>query len=214
MKINKLLLAAIAAVLVVGFVLGAQWYRARQTEATNASAQASDERLVRPHSITQGSAAAPVTVVEFFDPECEACRAMYPIVKQIQNEFGSRMRLVIRYMPLHQNSAYAASLLEAARAQNKYWEYLEIVMLRQPEWASHQAPRPDLLIGFASQVGMNGDQLRLAATDPQLRARIQQDRDDGMALGANRTPTFFINGKILPQLGYAQLRAAIQAELD
>jgi protein-disulfide isomerase len=62
-------------------------------------------------------------------------------------------------------------------------------------------------------VGLDAEQLRVAATDPAIRSRIQQDQADGMALGANRTPTFFINGKMLPQLGYQQLRAAIQAEL-
>jgi protein-disulfide isomerase len=212
MKINKALLVVVAAVVIGAFVLGAQWYRSRDA-AQDAAPQVGNELLVRPHSMTQGPANAPVTVVEFFDPECEACRAMYPIVKQVQSEFGDRMRLVIRYMPLHQNSAYAASLLEAARAQNRYWEYLEVVMARQPEWASHAAPRPDLLAGYAPQVGLDAEQLRVAATDPAIRSRIQQDQADGMALGANRTPTFFINGKMLPQLGYQQLRAAIQAEL-
>lgn len=214
MKIGKPLLAAIAVVLVVAFVAGARWYRAREAATSGQAVQTGAAQLLRPYSPTQGPANAPVTVVEFFDPECEACRAMYPIVKQIQSEFGDRVRLVIRYMPLHQNSAYAATLLEAARAQNRYWEFLELVLARQPEWASHQAPRPDLLIAYAPQVGLDADALRVAATDPEIRSRIEQDQRDGMALGANRTPTFFINGKMLPQLGYAQLRAAIQTELD
>lgn len=138
---------------------------------------------------------------------------MYPIVKHVMTEFDGRVRLVIRYMPLHQNSAYAASLLEAARAQNRYWEFLDIVMLRQPEWASHAAPRPDLLMTYAPSAGLDAEQLRLAMTDPEVKARIQQDEADGIALGANRTPTFFVNGKLLPQLGYGPLRAAIEAAL-
>jgi protein-disulfide isomerase len=117
-------------------------------------------------------------------------------------------------MPLHQNSAYAASLLEAARAQNRYWEYLDIVMARQPEWASHTAPRPDLLMAYAPSAGLNIEQLRIATTDPEITSRIRQDEADGRALGVNGTPTFFINGKMLPQLGYALLRAAIEAELE
>lgn len=213
MKVSKPLLVAVAAVLVAVFVAGANWYRGRENATIN-DAAATGDRLVRPYSITQGPANAPVTMVEFFDPECESCRAMYPIVKQVMAEFDGRVRLVIRYMPLHQNSAYAATLLEAARAQNKYWEYLEIVMARQPEWASHGAPRPDLLMTYAPMAGLNVEQLRVATTDPQVKARIQQDEADGIALGANRTPTFFINGRMLPRLGYQPLRAAIQAELD
>lgn len=213
MKVSKPLLAAVIAVLVAAFVVGANWYRGRGSADVSEGASSGAAELVRPYSITLGPASAPVTMVEFFDPECEACRAMYPIVKQVMAEFDGRVQLVIRYMPLHQNSAYAATLLEAARAQNKYWEYLDIVMLRQPEWASHAAPRPDLLMTYAPMAGLDVEQLRLAATDPDLKARIQQDEADGRVLGANRTPTFFVNGKVLPQLGYGPLRAAIEAEL-
>lgn len=218
MQINKLTLSGIAAALVVLFVAGAMWYRQEQTPSTpprnTISDPATSALLIRPHSPTQGPEEAPVTIVEFFDPECESCRAMYPIVKQVMGEFDGRVKLVIRYMPLHRNSIYAATLLEAARAQNKYWEFLEVVMARQPEWASHAAPRPDLLIGYAAQVGIDAAKLRAAATDPQIRTRIEQDQSDGMALGATRTPTFFINGKPLARLGRAELRAAIQAQLQ
>ena len=139
---------------------------------------------------------------------------MYPIVKQVMAEFEGKVRLVIRYMPLHPNSGYAASLLEAARAQNKYWEFLEIVMVRQPEWASHAAPRPELLLTYAPQVGLDVDQLRAAASDPQVRMRIMQDERDGRTFGATRTPTFFINGRPLMRLGYDELRAAILNSLQ
>jgi protein-disulfide isomerase len=223
-KINNVTMAVIAGVLVVGFVVAANLYTPAQPAPEPASAAASspagapgssiETLLVRPYSPSQGPEQAAVTIVEFFDPECESCRAMYPIVKQVLSEFDGKVRLVIRYMPLHQNSVYAASLLEAARAQNKYWEYLEVVMLRQPEWASHSAPRPDLLLTYAPQVGLNADQLKAAASDPQVRMRITQDERDGNQLGANRTPTFFINGAPLMRLGYEELRDAVRAALQ
>lgn len=214
MKISKQVLAGVVVVLIAAFVLGSTWYRGRQAATAERAVAGGGAELIRPYSVTQGPASAPVTMVEFFDPECESCRAMYPIVKQVMAEFDGQVRLVIRYMPLHRNSAYAASLLEAARAQNKYWEYLDIVMARQPEWASHTAPRPDLLMAYAPSAGLNMEQLRIATTDPEITSRIRQDEADGRALGVNGTPTFFINGKMLPQLGYAPLRAAIEAELE
>lgn len=214
MKINKLVLGGVAAVLVAAFWLGAVLYQRDQPAPVAVTPEPSaDVQLVRPYSPTLGPANAAVTVVEFFDPECEACRAMYPIVKQVLSEFDGRVRLVIRYMPLHGNSVYAATLLEGARAQNRYWEFLEVVMFRQPEWASHHAPRPDLLMTYVSQAGVDAGLLRAAAEQPETQERIRQDQADGMALGANQTPTFFINGKPLMELGYPQLRAAIEAEL-
>lgn len=222
MKINKVTMAVIAGVVLAGFVLAAMFYKPAPTvpepapvAATPAGSPGSsiEALLVRPYSPSQGPESAQVTIVEFFDPECESCRAMYPIVKQVMSEFEGKARLVIRYMPLHGNSVYAASLLEAARAQNKYWEYLEVVMLRQPEWASHSAPRPDLLLTYAPMVGLNVDQLKAAAADPEVRMRITQDERDGNQLGANRTPTFFINGAPLMRLGYEELRDAVRAAI-
>ena len=49
-------------------------------------APGSQTTLVRPHSPIMGRADAPVTIVEFFDPACETCRAFYPIVKKIMAE--------------------------------------------------------------------------------------------------------------------------------
>ena len=224
MQINKKTMAAIAAALILGFVASAIYYgrtepapaatSAAPSLASSAAPSAGSGVLVRPHSPRLGPDQARVTVVEFFDPECEACRAMYPIVKQVMGEFEGRAALVIRYMPLHRNSVYAATLLEASRAQNKYWEFLEEMMARQPEWASHAAPRPELLMDYAARIGLDVVRLRSDANDPQIRARLQQDYNDGMSLGANRTPTFFINGAILPRLGAAELRGAVQAQLQ
>jgi protein-disulfide isomerase len=214
MKVSKPLLAGVIVGLVALFAVGAAWFRGRDATVAENTAAGHAALLERPHSPSLGPAGAPVTIVEFFDPECESCRAMYPIVKQVMSEFDGRVRLVIRYMPLHTNSAYAVTLLEAARAQGKYWEFLDVVMLRQPEWASHSAPRPDLLITYAPLVGLDVGKLQAAMTDPQVALRMQQDQSDGMTLGANRTPTFFINGKRLMQLGDAPLRAAVRAALQ
>ena len=217
-------MAVIAGVLIVGFVLAANFYTPTQPVPEPSPAASSapagspgssiETLLVRPYSPTMGAEQARVTVVEFFDPECESCSAMFPIVKQVMAEFDGQVKLVIRYMPLHQNAAYASSLLEAARLQNKYWEYLELVMLRQPEWASHTAPRPDLLLTYAPMVGLNVDRLKADAASQEIRMRITQDEQDGNALGANRTPTFFINGRPLMRLGYKELREAIQSQLQ
>jgi protein-disulfide isomerase len=222
LKINNLRLGGIFVALVAVFILAAKLYQPpapgtstspTATPSAVPSAAADPTVLLRPHSPTLGPDQAPVTIVEFFDPECESCRAMYPIVKQVMAEFDGRVRLVIRYMPNHQNSGYASSLLEAARVQNKYWEFLDIVMARQPEWASHAAPRPDLLVTYAAPLGINVRQLAADATEAEVRQRIQQDQSDGMALGANRTPTFFINGLKLPRLGHEELRSAVRSQL-
>lgn len=213
MQINKFVMGGVAVALVAVFVIAANWYRSDEaTQAEQTASQGSD-RLVRPHSPTLGPADAPVTLVEFLDPECEACGAMHPIVKQLMGEFDGRVRLVVRYMPFHPNSAYAASLLEGARDQGKYWELMDVIFARQPEWAAHDAPRPDLLATYARNLGLDMTRLGATGTSAETERRIRQDAEDGQALGVTRTPTFFVNGKPLPQIGYEPVRAAIAAAL-
>jgi protein-disulfide isomerase len=213
MKIDKYLLGGIVVALAAVFVIGANWYRQDEQAALETIATGSTDRLVRPYSPTLGPADAPVTLVEFLDPECEACGAMHPIVKRVMDEFDGQVRLVVRYMPLHANSVYAAGLLEGARSQEMYWELMDAFLSRQMEWASHDAPRPELLNAYAAQLGLDVERLAAAASGAEVERRIRQDTSDGQALGVNRTPTFFVNGRPLARIGYEPLRAAIVAEL-
>lgn len=213
MRFGKGVLAVIAGVLVAVFVAGAIVYRRQESQQATATAVANADRLIRPHSPTLGPADAPVTIVEFLDPECEACAAMHPVVKRVMSEFDGRVRLVVRYMPFHGNSAYAATLLEATRAHDSYWGTLETFFLRQHEWASHHAPRPELLLEYAVLAGLDKETWRAEAANPEFQQRIRQDAEDGQALGVNRTPTFFVNGQPLAQIGYEPLRAAVAAAL-
>jgi protein-disulfide isomerase len=213
MRIDKYLLGGIVVALAAVFVIGASWYRQDEQAAIATITTGSTDRLVRPYSPTLGPADAPITLVEFLDPECEACGAMHPIVKRVMEEFDGLVRLVVRYMPLHPNSVYAAGLLEGARSQEMYWELMDAFFSRQPEWASHDAPRPELLAAYAAQLGLDIERLTAAASDAEVERRIRQDTSDGQALGVNRTPTFFVNGRPLARVGYEPLRSAIVAAL-
>jgi protein-disulfide isomerase len=138
---------------------------------------------------------------------------MYPMVKQLLGQYGDRVRLVVRYMPFHANSIYAAGVLEAAGEQGRYWEMLEILFQYQPEWGSHHAPRPDLIPGYARQIGLDMDAVDRFLRAGGHRAIVEIDAADGRRLEVTGTPTFFVNGRLLENLGYDPLRALIEEEL-
>jgi protein-disulfide isomerase len=214
MKSDKRRLIVITVVLIAVFVAAALWYRRNeQTEADRIAAE-NAERLVRPYSVQLGPSTAPVTVVEFLDPECETCAAMHPITKRVMQEFEGKVRLVIRYMPFHPNAAYAAGLLEGARAQDKFWPLWDAFVTNHPEWASHGAPRPELLMTYVTGLGLDTQRVVDVAKGEETQRRIRQDHMDGIALGVRQTPTFFVNGRVLPRLGYDPLRTAIQDALS
>ena len=123
MRREMVVVAVIAVLAIAALAIGTRLYRSAQEEerqATAARSPAADPALLEhPDSPSKGPRDAKVTIVEFLDPECEACRAMFPIVERLMGEYQGQVRLVVRYLPLHPNSALAASALEAAGEDRK-----------------------------------------------------------------------------------------------
>lgn len=206
-----LLTAIIAIALFAG---GATIYSANKSDAPSTVAIGTGDTLVRPHSPAMGPAGAPVTIVEFFDPSCEACRAFYPIVKQIMERTGDDVRLVLRYTPLHEGSDEAVRILEAARKQDKFQSVLEALLANQPEWAVHGAPDIEKAWQIAAGGGLNLETARKDATTPEVDAVLAQDVADVKANKVEQTPTFFVNGKPLTEFSPQGLYDLVKSEIE
>jgi protein-disulfide isomerase len=214
MNLKKITVLGLMAVLALFFYLGMSAYQSRVQTAQDVQVQAEQARLVRMHSPVLGPQSAPVTIVEFFDPACETCRAFYPIVKDLMARYPQDVRLVIRYAPFHEGSDVVVKLLEAAKAQGKYLPVLEAVLAAQPAWADHAQPNTEIAFQAAEQAGLDLAQARQAMEKPGMQALLQQDVEDLTALKVNKTPTFFVNGRSLPSFGPDQLAALVAEEVN
>ena len=168
--------------------------------------------FVRPHSPIIGPKKAPVTLVEFFDPSCEGCVAMYPYVKRILAEYPQDVRLVIRYLPLHKGSEEAIRIIEAGRSQKAFVPVLEAVLGQQPQW--HEGVDMTSAWDAAKGAGLNVAKARAGMKSPKVTAALAQDQADKDTLEVRGTPTFFINGKPLAELSPQQLYEAVKAEVE
>ena len=172
------------------------------------------EELIRPHSPILGPEEAPVTIVEFFDPACEACRAFHPIVKDILSQHEGNVRVVLRYTPFHgMLSETAIKVLEAARMQGKFEQVLEALLANQEVWAAHGAPDQSQIGKVASGAGLDLEAALIQIKSPEIIAVVKQDRADVEAMGVRQTPTFYVNGKPLDPFGADELRALVAAEV-
>lgn len=165
------------------------------------------DELIRPHSAVIGPKNAPVTIVEFFDPSCEACRAFFPKVKEILAANPKDVRLVMRYLPLHAGSAEAIVLLEAARVQGKLEPVMAAVLEAQPDW--HDG-KMDAAWAAAEKAGLDVAKAR-AMPSAEAMAWMEQDIADARAVGVRGTPTFFINGRKLSNSSPEQLEAEVRS---
>lgn len=220
MKKEIKLLTAIGVLVIVAALIGSSYYRSSvQNERKDTGG--ANSALVRPDSPTLGAANAPVTLVEFLDPECESCGAFSPVVKQFLKDYDGKIRLVVRYMAFHQNSRLAASFTEAAGEQGKYWEMQDILFRRQSEWGdrhgqpgpARQEPPNVLFERYAIELGLDVEKIRTAVSQNRYAAKIDRDMKDGQSLGVTRTPTFFVNGRQLMRFGKEELKVLIEEEL-
>lgn len=214
MNAKKFTVIGLVAIATLFFYLGMNAYQNRVQTEQDVQVQTEQARLVRMHSPVFGPQAAPVTIVEFFDPACETCRAFYPIVKNLMAQYPNDVRLVIRYAPFHQGSDQVVKLLESAKSQDKYQIVLEAVLAAQPAWADHGQPNIETAFKVAEQAGLDMVRARQDIEKPGVQALIQQDIEDLTALQVTRTPTFFVNGRSLPSFGPDQLAALVAEEVS
>ena len=193
------------------FAGGATVYSSSFAEesATKAATVRADV-FVRPHSPIIGPKTAPVTIVEFFDPSCEACRAFSPGVKQVLAAYPKDVRLVLRYLPLHQGSAEAIGILEAARAQGVLEPVMTALLDAQPAW--HDGNMEGAWAA-AEAAGLN---IAEAKAMPMADANtlMEADMADANTLRIKGTPSFFVNGKPLAQFSPEGLDAQVRAEVE
>jgi protein-disulfide isomerase len=205
---------SVAALLLAGLLA---WLALRPDAAPPAQAEAAPAQptLVRFHSPVVGPAEAPVTIVEFFDPACEGCRAYYPYVKQILALHPREARLVMRYVPFHGDvSVEGVRILEAARQQQRFEPVLEALFNRFDEWASHAAPSPDRAWQIARDAGLDQEAARAWLAQGAVEKMLEIEMADARSARIGATPTFFVNGKALPEPGPDALLRLVRSEAN
>ena len=170
--------------------------------------------LASEHSPTLGEASARVHIVEFLDPACETCAAFFPIVKQLMAENPGKIRLSARHVALHEGSETPIRVLEASRAQDKYWETLTGLFATQPQWAVHHQVNPEQVMRVAASLGLDMDRLQADMQSPAVTERIERDRADAKAMKVTATPEYFVNGQPMPSFGEQQLRDLVAGALE
>ncbi len=157
----------------------------------------------------KGNPNAVVTIVEFTDFECPGCARQHPVLERIVNEYGNRVRLVVRDFPLsqHPNAHKAAEAAEAAREQGKYWEYAAVLFRNQ------SALGVDKLRQYATELGLDRAKFDASLDSGKLAEKVQRDLMDGRKLGVNGTPSIYINGRRVSDNSYESMKSAIEIAL-
>ena len=164
----------------------------------SASSQASPTSTV---SVTKPNVkvSSPVVLEEYGDYQCPPCGILFPVLKQIEHEYGDQLRVVFRHFPLtkiHKNAMMAAQAAEAAGNQGKFSQMHDRLYGTQNAWKDLADPRP-MFIGYARELGLNTEQFTRDMDSAAVAQRIASDMQRGSNVGVSGTPTVFIDGQLL-----------------
>jgi protein-disulfide isomerase len=209
----KTLFVASAVVLLAAFVVGALVYNTQRADRTAEVVKRNPQALARLHSPTLGNADARVHIVEFLDPACGTCAQFSPFVKDLMGANPGRVRLTVRYAPLHQGSEQVVKVLEAARKQGKFWQALEALFATQRQWVQNHVANAQHALNSLAGLGLDLDRVRADMNAPEVTRIVEQDIADTRTLNVTQTPEFFVNGRAMPSFGARQLKDLVDEEV-
>ena len=158
----------------------------------------------------KGPSDAPITLVEFTDFECPFCSKARPALKEVQNSYGNKVRLVFKHQPLpfHKNAFPAAEASLCADEQGKFWEMEEQLFTNNRNLTRSE------LDGHAKTVGLDAGKFTKCMTARRFKQQVLDDQEMADRVTATGTPAFFINGrKISGAQPFSAFKALIDEEL-
>lgn len=166
--------------------------------------------------ISMGPENAPVTIIEFEDFLCQACRNFNATTgKLIRSEFAAGDDATVRWVSYHfpvigQGSWPPAVAALCAERQGRYWQMHDLIFARTEAWAGESNPN-GVFIDLAEQVGMDTGQFRECLADRSHLQDVAASLNYGQSLGVSGTPTLYLNGRRLSlrDAGYQALRNRI-----
>jgi protein-disulfide isomerase len=207
-------LIIIAAVLVAAVVGGVFLFQARRTRPGLQVASTAKPGAQPPH--VRGKPDAPVTLEEFGDFECMPCYILWPALRNLEKDFGERLAVIFRQnpMPQHKRALDGARAAEAAGLQGKFFEMHDVLYLQRGKWLGSDDPRPQLE-EFARALDLDVERFKRDFEGAEVAIRVAADRERSAALGLDRTPVVFINGRRAELQGDVEkgLHADIEAAL-
>ncbi len=156
----------------------------------------------------KGPADAPIRVAEFSDFLCPFCRNLAGAFSGFLPQSQGRVAVFFKHYPLdqacnpvmtrtvHDGACELALGGVCAEEQGKFWPYHDRIFGKPPT-----NPTSDDVVRIATEAGLDGNAMRQCLSSPAARAKLDRDIAEGKRLEVNATPTVFVNGKRLEQIG-------------
>jgi len=143
-----------------------------------------------------GRPGAPIVIVEFVDFKCPNCKAAAPIIHQVADNYGSKVKIIVRDFPaesLHPGTTFFSQLAYCAGQQKHFWQMHDVFYNDQDTLP--EALAPEDIKALADRAGVDAAALSSCANSAEAVRKVKNNYFAGISFGVRGTPTFFINGE-------------------
>jgi hypothetical protein len=147
-----------------------------------------------------GPSNAAVTVVEYADLQCPMCARLHEFLeKQLVPKYGGKVRVIFKEFPLpfHDWSAAGAVANECAYQINPSAFSVFRTLIFADQSAINTANLREHLLSLGEAAGLNRSRLAACMDSKASLSRVEAARQEGVALSIHKTPTSFVNGRIV-----------------
>jgi len=209
----------IAALVLVGLLILPSIQQAAAPVGT--VVQITPRSLPNPQGTNLGDPNAPVKIVVYEDFQCPSCRNYTETIEPqiIQNDVATgKVYYQFKQFPFidtnstTKESHQAANASMCAAAQNRFWDYHDMLFANQTG-ENQGAFTNKRLVAFAQDLGLNMNEFNTCFQNNTYKDQIDKDYAEGQAAGVNGTPSVFVDGKIVSP-GYIPTYDQIQQAID
>jgi uncharacterized protein len=184
----------------------------------SATAQQAFPKQIDQLGISRGNPDAELVVREFADYQCPACRAFYPAMKKLIDNYveTGKVRLVFFDFPLdmHQNAVPAAQAARCAGRQDAYWPMHDALFENQDAWAKADDP-VSFFADYANELGIDGGALAECVRSEETLDEVEQSRNMAVRLGVRSTPSTLVGQTGLRGVAsWQKLKQVVEDELS
>lgn len=159
--------------------------------------EAFNGRSVDESDFATGKTKSDVIVVEYSDTECPFCGQVYPAMKKLHEEYGSKVSFVYRYFPLTQihpnafDEARALYCVGKVAGAEKRREYINEIFTYKTNKQNMTLPKGGKE-SLAKNIGVDDKALATCMQGPESGDVVTASTQDGIGAGVQGTPSTFI----------------------
>ncbi len=163
----------------------------------------------------KGAADAKITIVEYSDFQCPFCKKGKELLPDLLTEYEGKIKIAFKQLPLGMHKwamgASVASICAYQQGNDKFWEFHDAIFDNQGTIKEETAT--EQFKGYAKDLGLDEQKFGECLESTEVKARVLKEAAEAQRLGITSTPTFVVNGMVIPGANPQGIKSAIEQKL-